>query len=142
MTHEFTTAISDAYDEEADQQQTFTLDGEEFGYYQPTDGQIMMFLASLGKRSTISDNVAGLVDFFFGMFDDEDQIVFSRRLMDRKDPFDHRVITEIMETMMEDWTGRPTKLSSASPQSRRSGGQKSTPRTRKSTSSVSQSTDS
>lgn len=135
---EFTTAISETYDE--DESQSFLLDGEEYHYYRPSDGQVMMFLGSIGKHATIADSVTGLVDFFFGMFDESDQAKFSRRLLDRKDPFDHRVITEIVETMLEDWTGRPTKLSTESSLSPRSGGQKSTARTRKSTSSVSRST--
>lgn len=136
---EFVTAAKKAH-EEPDEGVTITLDGREMVYYQPTDGQLMMFMASSGRHTSTTDAVAGLVDFFMGLFDEPDQIYMSNRLMQRSDPFGHEMIEEMLEAMIEEWTGRPFKLRSDSAPSPTATGRKSTRRTPASTSSASRST--
>ena len=126
---EFITAVEDAFDEEPDEGTSIMLDGREMQFFKPTDGQIAMFMSSNGRHSSTGNRVAGIIDFFMGLFDDDDQTYLSDRLLDRTDPFGVKKIEEILESMLEEWSGRPTKSSSGSTRSRTSGGRKSTQRT-------------
>lgn len=126
---EFVTAVEDAFEEEPDEGTFIKLDGREMRYYRPTDGQIAMFMSANGRHASGSDRVAGVVDFFMGLFDADDQGHLSDRLMDRTDPFGVKKVEEILESMLEEWSGRPTKSSSGSTRSQTSGGRKSTRRT-------------
>lgn len=138
---EFTTAVTQAHGEEPEEGKTLTIDGQDYTYYQPTDGQILMFVsAALGKHASQNDAIAGTVDFFLGLFEENDAAHLAQRLMKRSDPFGIEAIDEILEEMITEWTGRPIKLPSDYAQSRKPGGQRSTQRTRRSTSSGSPST--
>jgi hypothetical protein len=137
---EFVTAVNEAFEEEPDEGQVLKLDGQELRYYKPAEGQYMVFMASTGRHSSTQEQIAAVTNFFVELFDKESQDYLVNRLLDRDDPFGIEKINEIMDAMAEDWTGRPTPPSSASTRSQRNGGRKSTPRTQKSTSSVSPST--
>jgi hypothetical protein len=140
---EFVTAVSEEFSEvEADKGEVITLDGEELRYYRPAEGQYMVFMASTGRHSTTQDQIAAVTNFFVDLFDKESQAYLVGRLLDRDDPFGIETINKIMDAMAEEWGGRPTKSSTGSTSSRRTGGRKSTAPTRTSTSSASPSTDS
>jgi len=132
---EFVTSVEDAFDPEPDSGLEMKLDGEVLRYFKPTDGQVAIYMASSGRHASANDRTAALVDFFLGLFDENSQDILAKRLRDRDDPFGVKKIGEIIESMLEDWSGRPIQSSSASTPSRRSAGRKSTPRTPASTSS-------
>lgn len=139
---EFVTAVEEAFEGEPDTGNQMKVDGHVVRYYRPTDGQVAVYMASTGRHSSDSDRTAAIINFFIELFDKESQAYLVERLLDRDDPFGLAQIEEMIEALTEEWSGRPTQRSSGSTQSRTRGGPKSTPRTRKSTSSVSRLTDS
>jgi hypothetical protein len=108
----------------------FKVDGDVFTAYPPTAGQMAMMLAAQADSRDVPENVAGVIDFFDGLLDDEGRDTFRRRLLDRDDPFDFDMVNEIMEGLMEEWSARPTKSPSVSATSQRSGGPRSTAKRR------------
>lgn len=150
---EFDTAVArvQAEDSEEEVSYSFTINevdekgnvvnSVECHAYAPEDGNIMMLMADLvSRRAGIAQQIAGLVDFITDVLDEESRDYIVRRLMDRTDPFGITDLRGIVDYLMEEWSGRPTKQPSDYLPSRKVGGQKSTPRTRKSTSSVSRRT--
>jgi len=138
---EFITAVQDAHDEdEVDEGRTLKLDGEVLRYYKPVEGQVLLYMAQTGRHASRDDRVAAIINFFMELFDERSREHLVGRLMDRDDPFGVRTVEEIMEALIEEWVGRPTQSPSVSARSQRSGGPRSTARTRKSTSSDSPST--
>ena len=130
----FTTAV-EAAEAQPEEGTPFEIDGFECHYIKPSDTQIALLMAQMGKFSTIPEQIAGIVNFFVQALDDESYQYVVGRLMDRRDPFGIDQIQEILAWMMEEWTGRPTQPPSVSTESPPNGGQKSTRRTTKSTSS-------
>lgn len=108
--------------------------------YPPTDGQLAMMMAGLGRHSKTEDQIASVINFFVGVLDEESHQYIVDRLLDRNDPLGLAQVQEIIEYLTEEWSGRPTESPSVSTRSRQSGGQKSTRSTSKSTSSVSRRT--
>lgn len=104
----------------------FKVDGDVFMAYPPTAGAMAIMLAAQADSRDASESIAGIIDFFDGMLDEEAQVVFRRRLLDRDDPFDFDMVNEIMEGLIEEWSARPTKSPSASASSRADGGPRST----------------
>lgn len=152
---EFDTAVARVRDTDEDQEEApieFTVverdeDTEEVirrvkcHAYNPGEGQIVILLTDvMGRRTNNAEKVAGIVDFFTEVLDPESKQYIVRRLMDRKDPFGMADIEEIAMGLVEEWGGRPTKQPSDFAQSRKTGGQRSTRRTSKSTSSASRRT--
>lgn len=138
---EFVTAVDEAFpDGEESKSKTLLLDGEELTYFDPSEGQMLMYMAQTGRHSTNSARVAAIINFFMELFDEASREHLTGRLMDRDDAFGVSMIEEMLESLTEEWTGRPTQSPAASTQSPRNGGRKSTPRTPRSTSSVSQTT--
>jgi hypothetical protein len=114
----------------------FKIDDDIFVAYPPTPGQAALFMAAQAKNRDIPDHVAGVIDFFDGLLDEESREVFNRRLLDRDDSLDFDIVSEIIEALFEEWSARPTQPSSASTSSRKSAGSRSTakPRSRATTS--------
>lgn len=131
---EFTTALKEVTGE-AEEVMKFTVDGTELTAYYPSDGQLAILAASVGRHSSVHNQVAGIIDFFVEVMDDFSHSYLRDRLLDREDPFGLEEVESIMAWMMEEWTGRPTQQPSVSTPSRRSGGPRSTQRTSRSISS-------
>ena len=109
--------------------------------YQPAEGQILVMIADvMGRRSSMTDKVAGIIDFFTDVLDDESKDYIVGRLLDRHDPFGVADIQPIVNYLVEEWGGRPTVQPTDYLPSRKPGGQSSTRRTSKSTSSGSRRT--
>lgn len=109
---------------------TFTVDGDEFTAYPPTTGQFALLLAAQAETRDVSESMAGIIDFFNGMLDEDGQDTFRTRILDRDDPFDFDMVNDIMAGLIEEWTARPTPPPSVSASSRTSGGKRSTARPR------------
>lgn len=109
--------------------------------YPPGDGQVIVLVTDvMGRRSNTMQKLAGIIDFFVDVLDEESRDYITKRLLDPEDPFGLEEIEGVVWGLVEEWGGRPTKQPSDFAPSRKKGGQRSTPRTSKSTSSRSRST--
>jgi hypothetical protein len=134
---EFVTAIEQQHPDDEDVPLLFKIDDHECKAYMPTDGQIAMTMASLGRHTSDMTKMAGVIDFFVAVLDEDSHNYVVNRLMDREDPLRLEKVEEVITWLMEEWSGRPTRLPSVSTRSQPSGGQKSKRTTTKSTSSKS-----
>jgi hypothetical protein len=123
---EFTTAAKAAVSDDDDAVVEFTVDGLEVKAYQPSSGQMAMVYQALSDYNSDQRKVAGIIDFFFGLLDENVQQVLGKRLLSREDPFDLDQVTEILSWLVEEWAGRPTQSSSGSTRSPTPIGPKST----------------
>jgi len=112
---EFTTALR-AVTEDEDQGFDFSLDGHELKAYKPTDGQFAMVMAAMGRHTSESTKLAGIIDFFMAVMDNDSAGYLADRLLERSDPFGLPEIEAIMTWLVEEWTGHPTQPLSVSTQ--------------------------
>lgn len=102
----------------------------------PGEGEVIMLIAdAMGRRSSVPEKVAAIIDFLVSVLDEESATYITNRLLDYRDPFGISDVEPIVFALMEEMGGRPTKQPSDFAPSRKTGGQKSTRTTRKSTSS-------
>jgi hypothetical protein len=95
--------------------------------YRPEVGQVAIMYARMDDTvAADSERIAAMIDFFMGLLDKESRRLLTRRLMDRDDDFEMEDVNDILNWLMEEWSGRPTRPSSASSRSRQNGGRKST----------------
>lgn len=128
----FTTAARDSdYDDEpADVE--FRLDDRELTAIFPGDGQVAMLMAETSRHQDLQTKVAGAIDFFQSCFPDDQAAHLRTRLLTKRDPFGIQDVQDIVEYLLEEWSGRPTRSPSGSTRSRSNGGQRSKPSTRRS----------
>lgn len=112
---EFTTALK-AVTEDEDLPMVFSVDGHELAAYKPTDGQLAILMSSLGRHTQVQQKVAGVINFFVAVMDEDSATYVTDRLLSRDDPLGVEQVEEIMEWMIEEWTGRPTQPLSVSTQ--------------------------
>lgn len=106
----------------------FKIDGQVLRAYPPTDGQLAIFMTSMGRHSSNNTRVAGAMDFFLSVLDDESHGYMAERMLSRRESEELLdKIIEIMRYLVEEWTGRPTPPLSGSTQSQESGGPNSAP---------------
>lgn len=105
---------------------TFKIDDDEFTAYPPTEGQIAYMMASQAQDREMADTIAGILDFFTGLLDAADAAKFRRRFLDRDDNLSFETMQDVIESLVEEWSERPTKPSSDSTTSRARTGRKST----------------
>lgn len=141
---EFVTAVQRQEEEtqEAPSGIQVKVDGRILTFYRPQEGQVAVLMAATGRHSRDGDKVAGIINFLASVCDDADSFYLETRLLDRRDPFDMGNVQDILEHLMGEWSGRPTKQPSGSGESPKTGGQNSTPPTLESTSSDSPTTSS
>lgn len=125
---EFTTAAAEAEKPEGaeDEGMEFSVDGVLCHCYKPNDGQLAFLMATTGRHSNEQEQIAGIINFFVAVLDDQSHDFLVKKMLDRDDDFGILEVQEIMQWMVEEWTARPTQSPSASTPSRRSGGRKST----------------
>ena len=140
MTMKAFTTAAQAADVAPDEMIEFTIDGEECNAFQPSNGQLAVLLASISSTQSWTHQVAGVINFFDAVLDEDSSAYVTRRLLDRRDQFGIDEVQAIIEWLVEEWSARPTPSPSGSTPSPPKGGRKSTPRTRKSTSSGNPST--
>lgn len=101
------------------------IDDREITLLPPTTSQFVLMLASMEAAASEQDQYASIINFFFGMIDDEDKRYIFARLRDRKDPFDVEDLSEIVEYVTEEWSARPTEESQDSSSPSQGSGKKS-----------------
>jgi hypothetical protein len=112
---EFTTALKAVTDDQ-DLPMLFSIDGHQLAAYQPTDGQLALLMSSIAAHTSVQTRVAGVINFFVAVMDDDSATYITDRLLSRSDPLGVDQVEEIMEWMVEEWTGRPTQPLSVSTQ--------------------------
>jgi len=131
---EFTTAAREAQAED-NTALPFVVDGHECIGYKPDAAQFAVLMASISRSNDWSQQIAGVINFFASILDQPSHAYLTGRLLDRDDSFGIEDVQHIIEWMVEEWTGRPTRQPSDFMQSRQHGGQRSTQPTHRSTSS-------
>lgn len=113
---EFTTQARAIEAETTEEQEAldFKIDGHPCKAYPPGTGQLAVMIAMTNKNASTEEAIAGIVNFFVSLLDDDSRNHVINRLLDRRDPFGIENIQEIMQGMTEDWSARPTQLSSGS----------------------------
>lgn len=69
----------------------------------PKDGQVALLMARMGRHSGTNDKLAGIIDFFVGVLNEEDHQYVVTRLMDGEDPFGINDVTDVMTYIVEEW---------------------------------------
>lgn len=132
---EFTTAAERAAETDEDEVAfEFTIDGQLCRAFRPNDGQLAVLVATTGRHSSGAEQVAGVVNFFVSVLDEASHSYVVSRLLDRRhplpvqgDPDEGTVgLQDIMEWLIEQWSGRPTESRSDSASSPPSTGSRST----------------
>lgn len=131
---EFFTAAKDTFGEVSeDEKIVFKHDGREVTFFQPSDGQMAIML-NMGGRDMDPRSAGTFIQLWFSMMDNDTVRYFQTRLMDRDDKgFDLESeggVFDIFESLVEEWSARPTKQPSDFQPSRRATGPKSTGSTR------------
>lgn len=133
---EFTTAARRIEGEQEDSRYglEFKIDGEELhALTEPSDGQMAILMASISRHNRQNTQIAGVINFFVSVMDPFTHSYITERLLDPEDDFGMAEVQDILEWLVEEWTGRPTPPPSVSTRSRNNGGRKSTQRTPAST---------
>jgi hypothetical protein len=112
---EFVTAAK-AVEDEGDtfgRDTTIKIDGRDIRFLPATEGQMALLLSTDMLPTT--DRISIGVNLFFNLLrDDTDSDYFRARMFDRKDPFGSGEIAEIVQGLIEEWSGDPTQESSDS----------------------------
>lgn len=108
----------------------------------PTSGQWTVFMATNASFASQTERIAGALNFFVSLLSSEDHSYIVARLFDRNDHFGPEHVSDILDALIEEWSGRPTEGPSDSASSPPTTGRSSTRRTTKSTSSPSRSIES
>lgn len=104
---------------------TIKVDGRDVRIMPVNEGALAMLLAS--DSMPVHQKVSAAINFFFSILrDGHDEDYFKQRLFDRRDPFGGAQVAEIVEAVIEEWTGDPTQSSTDSTGSPPSTGESST----------------
>lgn len=126
---EFITAVEEVVQEgegtpPEEQYVEFKLDGREMRAYQPTEGQLVFMMASLGRGQSQEQRFAAIINILMESLREEDKDYLEGRLLTR-DP-KHRLPAKQIEAIFEyiagEWFGRPTQPPSDSAPSQQTDG--------------------
>lgn len=127
MSKEFSLAVGRASEKTPDDAMPFRVEGSDAQLYAypPTEGQLALIMGTLAGGSLV-DRAASVLDIFWSLLDEDTEVELRRRLRDRNDPFTIQDVLNIMDWVIEEVTGRPTKSSSDSTPSPPTNGRRST----------------
>lgn len=103
----------------------FEMDDDILTAYPPTAGQLALFLT--GNKQGGVGAIQAMFEFLDTCLSDEDAKVIRDRLVEGMEV---EVVVELIAWLIEEWSARPTKSSSASSSSRKTTGQGSTAKAR------------
>lgn len=146
--HEFVTAAKKdgAQRQETSEPISFLHDGREVTFYEPTSAQLVMMSTLRASRDPSMREITTLMNFFFGMMDEDTADYFQDRMMDPTDILSdieaEGGMIDVMDYLMTEWSGKVEKQPSDFQPSRKATGRSSTAssRAKGSTSSRSRST--
>lgn len=119
----FTTAVVERIEgEEEEGRLEFELDGETLVAYKPSEAQFALLMQAASRYTEKNEAVAGAMDFFHAVLETDSAAHIRHRLLNRDDAFGLPEVEEIIEWMVEEWTGRPFRKSSGSTSSPKSTG--------------------
>lgn len=99
----------------------FTVDDRQMTAQPPTSGQLALFMTANRKGGVAS--IQALFTLLAHLLGDEDYAYLEEKL---EEGMDVLLLTEMIQWMIEEWSGNDTKSSSASSASRKSTGRTST----------------
>jgi hypothetical protein len=107
---EFTTAAEIAAEDESGEVRPieFGVDGVLCKAYRPKGAQVAVLMATTGKHSSEQERIAGFINFFVSVLDEDSHSYLVNRLLDRTDSFDLDQVSAITNYLMAEWSGRPT----------------------------------
>lgn len=128
MVKEFALALERELEDEPDELLPFTMQGDDTQLYalMPTEADVALAAGALSQYAEDGEKVVAILDLFWSLMDDETARYLRRRLRDRKDRFGVPDVMNVLEWIIEERTGRPTKPSSGSTASQPSTGARST----------------
>lgn len=124
---QFQTAVKNAeQDPDVKYDLEFEVDGVMCRARRPKDGQLAVLMATTGRHSSVHERIAGIINFFVAVLDDFSHTHLVSRLLDSEDEFGLEQVEQVMEWMVEEWSGHPTEPVSVSTASQPSTGPSST----------------
>lgn len=132
MVKEFALALEREIDDEPDEQMPFTMADDDTQLYalMPTESDVALAAGALSQYAEDGEKVVAVLDLFWSLMTEDTARHLRRRLRDRKDRFGVPDIMNVLEWIIEERTGRPTKPSSGSTASPPSTGARSTANSR------------
>lgn len=115
MAREFITAVEEKVEggpqpvevtlgrEYVDDQGIVTTEKRTLTCHPPKEGQIALMMARMSRHASTNDKIAGIIDLFVEVLDEQDHQYVVDRLLDRKDPFGIAQVTEVMTYLVEEW---------------------------------------
>ena len=128
MVKEFALALEREIETEPDELMPFTMADDDTQLYalMPTEADVALAAGALSQYAEDGEKAVAVLDLFWSLMTDETARHLRRRLRDRKDRFGVPDVMNVLEWIIEERTGRPTKPSSASTASQPSTGASST----------------
>lgn len=125
---EFITAAESQAAAEEDREDVveFSVDGVLCRAFKPGGGQLGVLMAATSGHQPPQVQIAGIINFFNSTLDDQSSSYLVNKLLERDNGFEIEEVQDILEYLVEEWTGRPTKSPSGSTRSQSRGGRKST----------------
>jgi hypothetical protein len=91
------------------------IDGREIKFNAPDANQLVMMTAAIESSANTGVLAAAMINSFFSLIDDQQDASHLRaRLFDPRDPFGLETIGEVMASLVEEWSDRPTQGTSVS----------------------------
>lgn len=117
----FQTALTDEARREANEGKevigesiTFQIDEDKYTASPPSTTAISI-LTAIFQSGNDGEVIATVLNLFFPLIENQDESRrLRRRLFDPQDPLDIVTLTEVISDLLEEWTGFPTKPSTAS----------------------------
>lgn len=128
MVKEFALALEREIEPEPDELMPFTMADDDTQLYalMPTESDVALAAGALSQYAEDGEKVVAVLDLFWSLMDEPTARHLRKRLRNRADRFGVADIMNVLEWIIEERTGRPTKPSSASTASQPSTGASST----------------
>lgn len=132
MVKEFAIALEREITDEPDELLPFQMadDDTQLNALLPTESDIALVAGAMSQYAEDGEKIVAILDLFWSLMDEPTARHLRRRLRDRRDPFGPGDILNVLEWIVEETTGRPTKPSSVSTPSRPSTGDRLTANSR------------
>lgn len=132
MVKEFALALERELEDEPDELLPFQMQDDDTQLFalMPTEADIALVAGAMSQFAEDGEKAVAVLDLFWSLMDDATARHLRRRLRNRKDRFGVMDVMNVLEWIVEERTGRPTKPSSASTASQPSTGARSTANSR------------